>query len=135
MVTADCKLLLLEVSRKVKRTQRIICEELLVQLNFFGSAFFSCPPTPLIFLLHSPMSSLPPPCSLTHQANTNPALSLDNAVLEDLLPKVVDGALELVLATQGPDRAATATDAELLAALPGRWSLLVDEASGFEFKR
>lgn len=37
------------------------------------------------------------------EINTNPALSLDNHVLEELLPGVVDGALELVLQTQGPD--------------------------------
>lgn len=42
------------------------------------------------------------------EVNTNPAMSLDNDVLEDLLPRVIDGALELVLQTQGPDAIADA---------------------------
>ena len=67
------------------------------------------------------------------EVNTNPALSLDNAVLEELLPVVVDGALDLVLSSQGPDRPSTATDDALLANLPGRWELLYDEAGKYEF--
>lgn len=67
------------------------------------------------------------------EVNTNPALSLDNAVLEALLPVVVDGALELVLGSQGPDRTPTATDETMLANLPGQWQLLLDEAGKFEF--
>ena len=67
------------------------------------------------------------------EVNTNPALSLDNAVLEELLPVVVDGALELVLNSQGPDRVAGTTDAALLGQLPGSWQLLFDEAEKYEF--
>ena len=67
------------------------------------------------------------------EVNTNPALSLDNAVLEELLPVVVDGALDLVLSCQGPDREPSASDAAVLASLPGRWQLLLDESGKFEF--
>ena len=39
------------------------------------------------------------------EVNTNPALSLDNTVLTNLLPNVVDGAIELVLRCQsGPTK-------------------------------
>lgn len=68
------------------------------------------------------------------EVNTNPALSLDNAVLEELLPRVVDGALDLVLQAQGPDRGTADTDEAMLASLPGQWQLLLDEAGKFEFK-
>jgi hypothetical protein len=67
------------------------------------------------------------------EVNTNPALSLDNAVLEELLPVVVDGALELVLNSQGPDRVAGTSDATYLGQLPGSWQLLFDEAEKYEF--
>jgi len=61
------------------------------------------------------------------EVNTNPALSLDNAVLEELLPEVIDGTIELVLAAQGPDRDASATDEQMLANIPGRFELLLVE--------
>ena len=80
------------------------------------------------------------------EVNTNPALSLDNSTLAEILPRMVDGALELVLNSQGPDlpQAAgagpgagtgptAATDARMLAGLPGQWELLIDEAKGFEY--
>ena len=59
--------------------------------------------------------------------NTNPALSLDNDTLANMLPGVVDGALELVLGAQGPDRPPHASDEALLTSLPGRWRLLLEE--------
>ena len=46
---------------------------------------------------------------------------------------MVDGALDLVLSSQGPDRPNTATDDAFLANLPGRWELLFDEGGKFEF--
>ena len=36
------------------------------------------------------------------EVNTNPAMSKDNAVLDDLLPRVIDGAIDKVLSHQGP---------------------------------
>lgn len=120
------------------------------------------------------------------EVNTNPALSLDNHVLADLLPGVVDGTIELVLRTQGPvgglpvtgagagavtgagagalagtgagedatpeisadttAHLAAATTLPLTGAVaasagagaagapPGRYELLYDEESGFEYK-
>jgi hypothetical protein len=38
------------------------------------------------------------------ECNTNPALSLDNSTLAGLLPSVVDGAIQLVIDSQGPDK-------------------------------
>lgn len=123
------------------------------------------------------------------EVNTNPALSRDNSTLEQLLPGVVDGCIELVLRLQGPDRriisdisnslstgaagstgkAATSSfgsgkspdrktvaadkssgvrrdfdysqfkdqlneeDSELLKDLPGRYQLIYNESTGFEF--
>jgi|LauGreSBDMM110SN_4_FD.fasta_scaffold105315_2 hypothetical protein len=67
------------------------------------------------------------------EVNTNPALSLDNGVLEDLLPVVVDGALDLVLRAQGPDRQPEHTDEALLSSIPGQWQLLLDEGGKYEF--
>lgn len=42
------------------------------------------------------------------EVNTNPALSRDNSTLEQLLPGVVDGCIELVLRLQGPERTSVA---------------------------
>lgn len=64
------------------------------------------------------------------EINTNPALSLDNGVLEDLLPGVVDGAVQLVLDTQGPDVDINASTADFSTKeLPGQFQLLFDEAT------
>lgn len=43
------------------------------------------------------------------EINSNPALSLDNKVLEELLPSVVDQSIELILRTQGPERESPST--------------------------
>lgn len=79
------------------------------------------------------------------EVNTNPAMSLDNAVLEDLLPRVIDGALELVLQTQGPDVVAEAGSvqavqvnveqilAEKLPTTRADFRLLYDESRGWFF--
>lgn len=79
------------------------------------------------------------------EVNTNPAMSLDNAVLEDLLPRVIDGALELVLQTQGPDIVAEAGSieavqvnveqvlAEKLPATRADFRLLYDESKNWFF--
>lgn len=69
------------------------------------------------------------------EMNTNPALSLDNAVLEELLPRVVDGALELVLKTQGPEvenLEEVSTQGEGVV-MPSQYELLLDEARGWTF--
>ncbi|RYH20005.1 hypothetical protein EON65_24950 [archaeon] len=66
------------------------------------------------------------------EINTNPALSLDNAVLEELLPGVVDGALELVLATQGPDVQDLSSPGPP-ETLPGQFQLVFDEAKKFVY--
>eukprot|EP01039_Chlorochromonas_danica_P001411 gene1411-1534_t len=67
------------------------------------------------------------------EINTNPALSLDNGVLEELLPGVVDGALDLVLQTQGPE----VTDLESVSLpdvkLPSGYELIFDEKTKFVF--
>lgn len=70
------------------------------------------------------------------ECNTNPALALTNSVLEAMLPGVVDGAIELVLGSQGPDIAPGAMegDKELLANLPPGFELIYDESNGFEYK-
>jgi hypothetical protein len=64
-----------------------------------------------------------------------PSFPADNSVLADLLPGVVDGALDLVLKVQGPEvdlnRSADSSSAE---SLPGAYSLLYDESLGFEFE-
>ena len=58
--------------------------------------------------------------------NSNPAMSLDNSVLEKLLPEVIDGTLELVLRAQGIFPTATE-------GLPGNFRLLLDEKNDFVF--
>jgi hypothetical protein len=64
-----------------------------------------------------------------------PSSPADNSILADLLPGVVDGALDLVLKIQGPEvdlnRSADSSSAE---SLPGAYSLLYDESLGFEFE-
>eukprot|EP01041_Mallomonas_annulata_P000088 gene88-116_t len=74
------------------------------------------------------------------EANTNPALSLDNSTLEKIIPGVVDGAIELVLRAQGPDSDPTApasvpvgsSDNQAIAATG--FELIFDESTGFQFK-
>lgn len=56
----------------------------------------------------------------------------DNGVLEALLPNVVDGALELVLHTQGPD-VADLNSVNPPAELPGKFQLIFDESKHFAF--
>ena len=61
----------------------------------------------------------------------------DNAVLADLLPGVVDGAIDLVLKVQGPTARSGATDGTVdpdSDILPGAYKLIFDEKAGFEFK-
>jgi hypothetical protein len=65
------------------------------------------------------------------ECNTNPAMSLDNSTLEALLPGVIDGTIDLVLSTQGPDRPANATDDSILANLPFKFELIHNEVTGF----
>ena len=36
------------------------------------------------------------------EINTNPAMSVDNSTLEEILPSLIDGTIELVLQTQVP---------------------------------
>ncbi len=57
----------------------------------------------------------------------------DNSTLENLLPGVVDGALGIILGLQGPDRQASDTDAAVLSDLPGQFTLIYDEGTGFEY--
>jgi hypothetical protein len=63
-------------------------------------------------------------------------------VLENLLPGVIDGTIDLVLRSQGPDRPADATDESLSQAGIGKESqsqppndfrLIYDESLGFEY--
>ena len=73
------------------------------------------------------------------EANTNPALSLDNAYLESTLPDMVDGCLDLVIGSQGPDRPRKedrqdAADVELLDNVPGKWELIHDEKRKFWYQ-
>jgi len=58
-------------------------------------------------------------------------MSLDNGVLEDLLPGVIDCTLELVLRAQG--LSAQDSPAGSAENLPGNFRLLLDEKSGFKF--
>jgi hypothetical protein len=65
---------------------------------------------------------------------------LDNSTLANMLPGVIDSTLELVLSSQltpdsGGDCAGAAIRSSYLENLPGRFRLLMDEASGFEFER
>jgi hypothetical protein len=67
------------------------------------------------------------------ECNTNPALSLDNSTLAGLLPNVVDGAIELVLESQGPDKVLESDD-NFLNTLPGNFQLIWNEKTGYEYK-
>eukprot|EP00605_Chrysophyceae_sp_TOSAG23-4_P000533 GSChrysophyteH1.ASY1.ANO1.602.1 assembled CDS len=73
------------------------------------------------------------------EANTNPALSLDNDYLRNTLPEMVEGCLSLVVGLQGPDRPRkedrqNAADEEVLKSIPGNWELLHDEKRKFWYK-
>jgi hypothetical protein len=73
------------------------------------------------------------------EVNTNPALSLDNAVLANLLPGVVDGTIELVLRAQGPPGGLPApADGDAgpgpdVRAPPSSFQLIYDEEAGYEY--
>jgi len=68
------------------------------------------------------------------EINTNPALSLDNKVLEDLLPRVVDGALGLVLQTQGSDVSDLAgVHIHPENPLPSQYHLIFDEKNNWVY--
>ena len=65
------------------------------------------------------------------EINTNPALSLDNSTLEKLLPNVVDGAIQLVLDCQGPEKE---DNSDFLSSeLPSRYQLLFNESDNILF--
>lgn len=68
------------------------------------------------------------------EINTNPSLTLDNSTLAAMLPNIVDSAIELVMLSQGPDRRATDNDDFLKGELPGRFSLIYDEGTGYMYK-
>jgi hypothetical protein len=61
---------------------------------------------------------------------------VDNSVLANLLPGVIDSTLELVLASQlaesGVD-CGVARRAQYVTDLPGRFRLLADDAAGYEY--
>jgi hypothetical protein len=66
------------------------------------------------------------------------AISLDNSTLANMLPGVIDATLELVLSCQipadgGGDCAGAAARSDYSAGLPGRFRLLYDESTGYEF--
>lgn len=68
------------------------------------------------------------------EVNTNPALSLDNQCLANLLPGVVDGALQLILDSQGPDRTTDGDlDGFLSHSLPSSYQLIYNEAKGWKY--
>lgn len=70
------------------------------------------------------------------EINTNPALSRDSSpVLEELLPQVVTGSLELVLAAQPPGKDPSVWPTAGRIDAPEGFELLVCEKSGFEFDK
>lgn len=60
-------------------------------------------------------------------------LSLDNAVLEELLPQVVDGAIDLVLRSQGPDADIDSETSSLSQDLPFNYQVIFDEAKNWMY--
>ena len=66
------------------------------------------------------------------EINTNPALSLDNSTLEKLLPNVVDGAIQLVLDCQGPDKGGDSSFT--CSELPSRYQLIFNESDNYSYK-
>ena len=74
------------------------------------------------------------------ECNTNPALSLDNSTLANMLPGIVDGSVEMILRLQGPERCdVTAgaidpvTDEAALGSLPGRFQLIFNERTKYRY--
>lgn len=75
------------------------------------------------------------------EVNSNPAMSVENTVLANLLPNVVDGAISVVLAAQGPDlpvsamKDSTTSDARssVLNNLPGQFQMIYNENTKFEY--
>lgn len=61
-------------------------------------------------------------------------LAADNSTLANMLPDIVDGAIELVMQSQGPDRRSSSDDDFLKGDLPGKFSLIFDEAAGYTYK-
>lgn len=61
-------------------------------------------------------------------------LNADNGTLANMLPDIVDGAIELVMQSQGPDRRPTDNDDFLKSTLPGKFSLIFDEATGYQYR-
>lgn len=58
----------------------------------------------------------------------------DNAALARLLPVVVDGAIDLVLKSQGPDRRVGAPDDFLESDMPPGYSLIYNEGAGYMYR-
>lgn len=62
------------------------------------------------------------------------SIHTDNAVLENLLPNVVDGAIALVLDTQGPDQNMENRNKDFTKEpLPSQFQFIFDEASGWVY--
>jgi hypothetical protein len=60
---------------------------------------------------------------------------VDNGTLKAMLPDIVDGAIELVLLSQGPDRRPNDSDDFLKnSGVPSSWSLVYDEGTGYCYK-
>jgi hypothetical protein len=62
---------------------------------------------------------------------------VDNGTLKAMLPDIVDGAIELVLLSQGPDRRPNDSDDFLKnssSGVPASWSLIYDEGTGYCYK-
>lgn len=63
-------------------------------------------------------------------------LCIDNSVLANMLPGVIDSTLELVLASQlaeGGVECGVPRRTQYLTDLPGRFRLLADDAAGYEY--
>lgn len=76
------------------------------------------------------------------EVNTNPALSLDNSTLASLLPPIIDGTVDLVLRTQGPERNDVANgsieqalDDAILSSLPNGFCPIYNEKTKFKYSK
>lgn len=75
------------------------------------------------------------------EINSNPSLSLDNTAMTAIIPPIVSGALDIVIAAQGPDlkvasaKDPTASDAKsaVLNNLPASFELIYNENTKFEY--
>jgi len=74
------------------------------------------------------------------ECNTNPALSLDNSTLANMLPGVIDGTVEMIMRLQGPERQDVsagvvdpAFDEAALTSLPGRFEVIYNEKSKYKY--